>query len=111
MTGNEYQRLAMRTCGIPADRKKDMLDHAVLGMNSEAGEVAGILQKVYQGHHFDRGHVMKELGDLVWFVSEACQALDVTLDEVMERNIDKLKARFPEGFTAERSLHRKEGDI
>ena len=50
MTGKEYQALAIRTCSIPYDCKADRLYHAVFGLNSEAGEVAGILQKKYQGH-------------------------------------------------------------
>ncbi len=112
MTGNEYQALAMRTCSIPYEQKKDMLFHAVLGLCSEAGEVAGLLQKVYQGHAFDPEHAKKELGDCLWMISEACIALDGTmLEDVMRLNIDKLKARYPEGFDPEKSLHRQEGDV
>ena len=111
MNGNDYQKLAMRTCSIPYDRKDDRLRHAVFGLTSEAGEVAGILQKVYQGHDFDKEHIKKELGDCLWMIAEACQALDFSMDEVMQLNIDKLKARYPEGFTAERSLHRMTGDV
>ena len=111
LTGNEYQRLAMRTCSIPYDQKKEMLYHAIFGLSSEAGEAAGILQKEYQGHEFNKEHMMKELGDSLWMIAEACQALDVSLEEVMQLNIDKLKARYPEGFDAEHSLHRAAGDI
>lgn len=111
MTGNEYQKKAMRTCSIPYDNKEDMLRHAVFGLCSESGEVAGILQKVYQGHTFDKEHMMKELGDCLWMIAEACTALGIELDDVMQTNIDKLNARYPEGFDAEHSLHRAEGDI
>lgn len=111
MTGNEYQELAMRTCSIPCDQKKEMVRHAVFGLASEAGEVAGILQKEYQGHEVDREHVRKELGDCMWMIAEACTAFGISLDDVMQTNINKLKARYPEGFAAERSLHRAEGDI
>lgn len=111
MTGKEYQKLAMRTCNIPYDNKEGRLHHAVFGLTSEAGEVAGILQKVYQGHEFDKEHIKKELGDCLWMIAEACEALDLDMDDVMQTNIDKLKARYPEGFSADRSLHRKEGDI
>ena len=72
MNGKEYQDLAMRTCSIPYDQKEDMLRHAVFGLASEAGEVAGIMQKVYQGHPFDKEHLKKELGDCVWSVSTPC---------------------------------------
>lgn len=114
MTGlfaNTYQKLAARTCSIPYERKEDMLRHAVLGLNSEAGEVAGIFQKEYQGHEVKLEHLMKELGDCLWMIAEACTALDISMEDVMQLNIAKLRARFPEGFTAERSLHRAEGDI
>ena len=60
MTGSEYQSLAIRTCAIPYEFKEDMLYHALFGLNSEAGEVAGILQKKYQGHPVDREHIKKE---------------------------------------------------
>lgn len=111
MTGNEYQKLAMRTCSIPYDKKNDHLNHAVFGLTSEAGEVAGILQKVYQGHPFDKEHIKKELGDCLWMIAEACEALDFGMDDVMQLNIDKLKARYPEGFDTQHSLHRAEGDV
>lgn len=111
MTGKEYQKLAMRTCSIPYGNKEGRLHHAVFGLTSEAGEVAGILQKVYQGHEFDKEHIKKELGDCLWMIAEACEALNLDMDDVMQTNIDKLKARYPEGFSADRSLHRKEGDI
>ena len=111
MTGNEYQKLAMRTCSIPEDHVMDRMRHAVFGLNAEAGEVASILQKEYQGHEFDPEHMMKELGDCLWMIAECATAMGVTLDAVMQMNIDKLWARYPEGFDAEHSLHRKEGDI
>ena len=110
MTGNEYQKLAMRTCSINDDNKS-MMYHGVFGLTSEAGEVAGLLQKVYQGHKFDNEHMKKELGDCMWMIAEICTALDFTLDDVMQTNIDKLKARYPDGFDPDKSLHRKEGDV
>ena len=109
MTGNEYQKLAMRTCSINYD--KSMMYHGVFGLTSEAGEVAGLLQKVYQGHEFDKEHMKKELGDCMWMIAEICTALDFSLDDVMQTNIDKLKARYPDGFDPDKSLHRKDGDV
>lgn len=110
MEANEYQRLANRTCSITED-KKAMLQHAVLGLNSEAGEVAGIYQKEFQGHPVDTNRVIKELGDCLWMIAEAATALGISLSYIMEDNIAKLKARYPEGFDPERSLHRAPGDI
>lgn len=109
MTGNEYQKLAMRTANT--SDKRNMLYHGVFGLTSEGGEVAGLLQKVYQGHEFNSEHMKKELGDCMWMIAEICTALDVSLDDVMQLNIDKLKARYPTGFSTDRSLYRAEGDI
>lgn len=65
----------------------------------------------YQGHEVNLEHMEKELGDCLWMIAEACDALGTDIDTVMQMNIDKLKARYPEGFTVENSLHRKAGDI
>lgn len=111
MTGNEYQRLAMRTCSIPPDWHDDMVCHAVFGLTSEAGEVAGIFQKWYQGHAVSDEHLKKEIGDCLWMLAELCTAFGFTLEEVMQLNIDKLCARYPDGFSEEKSLHRAEGDV
>ena len=110
MTVHEYQEKARRTQN-PNMNEKDRLYHAVLGLTSEAGEAAGILQKEYQGHPFDRDHMIKELGDCLWMISEACDALDVGISEVMQINISKLMERYPDGFSADKSMHRKAGDI
>lgn len=110
MNGYEYQKLASRTENpLLNDTEKTL--HALHGMVGEIGEIHSLYQKVYQGHDLDDEHLIKELGDLMWFIAEFCNAHDWSLDVVMERNIEKLKARYPEGFTAENSLHRKEGDV
>ena len=111
MTGNEYQKLASRT--IPADfTQADCEYHALHGMVGEIGELHSIYQKAYQGHNeIGYDHYMKELGDLLWFIAEYCTAMNWSLEDVMELNIAKLKARYPDGFDAEHSLHRREGDI
>lgn len=111
MTLNEYQELAMRTCSIPHDKPMSMLFHAIFGLTSEAGEVSGLIQKMYQGHDLNKEHLKKELGDCLWMIAEACNAMGFTLDDVAVTNIEKLKKRYPEGFSAERSLNRAEGDI
>lgn len=109
MKANEYQKLASRTIGKISSLSQER--HALHGMVSEIGELHGIYQKTYQGHYFDREHAKKELGDLLWFIAEYCTANNWELDEIMQMNIDKLKARYPNGFEAERSLNRAEGDI
>ena len=111
MTPNEYQKLAMRTCAIPRDKRDDMMRHGVFGLTSEAGEVAGIFQKTYQGHRIDPDHLKKELGDCLWMIAEICEAYDFLLEDVMILNVQKLRKRYPDGFDAEHSLNRAEGDI
>lgn len=110
MDVNDYQRLAMRTCSITDDDKAKMM-HGVLGLTSEAGEVAGIFQKIYQGHDFDRNHLIKECGDCLWMIAEILDAAGATMSQCMAANIEKLKARYPDGFDPDKSLHRREGDI
>ena len=111
MTGTEYQRLASRTID-PRLTRADQEYHALHGMVSEIGELHGIYQKKYQGHEeLTDEHRKKEVGDLLWFIAEYCTAWGWYLDDIMQMNIDKLKARYPDGFEAERSLHRAEGDV
>ena len=110
MKGNAYQKLAART--IRKDMKmEDMVSHALFGMVSEIGEINGIYQKFYQGHEIDEQHLKKECGDLMWFIAEYCTAHGWNLEEIMVMNIEKLMARYPEGFSEENSLHRQVGDI
>ena len=106
---NEYQTLAART--IATSDTKTMRDHAMMGMVSEMGELFGLYQKVYQGHSFDEEHAKKELGDLLWMIAEYCTSMGWYLADVMTMNIEKLKARYPDGFDPEKSLHRQDGDI
>lgn len=108
MTGNEYQRLAMTTLN-PALSKRDVLINGVMGLCGESGEAIDIVKKhLHQGHELDKEKLIKELGDIAWYLAETAYALDVELDEVLEKNIAKLKARYPEGFDTERSLNREE---
>lgn len=108
MTINEYQQLAMRTLNPALDRK-DVLINGVMGLCGEAGEAIDIVKKhLAQGHELDRQALIKELGDVAWYLAETAYALDVPLEEVLEANIAKLRARYPQGFEAERSIVRSE---
>ena len=109
MDFNEYQKLAIRTA--PTKDKLSLEMHSLHGMSSEVGEIHGIYQKAYQGHAHDKHHVMSEISDLLWFIAEWCTANDYKLEDVAQYNIDKLKKRYPDGFSSERSLHRKDDDI
>ena len=108
MTVNEYHKLAMTTLNNELD-KKQILTNAVMGLCGESGEACDIVKKhLFHGHELDREALIKELGDVAWYLAEASEALDVSLDEVFERNIEKLKKRYPEGFSSERSINREE---
>lgn len=108
MTVNEYQKLAMVTLNRDLD-KKEMLTNAVMGLCGESGEACDLVKKhFFHGHELDRAALIKELGDVAWYLAEAAEALDVSLDEVFERNIEKLKKRYPEGFSSERSINRED---
>lgn len=110
MNGNEYQKLAARTIN-PSLYSEEVEQHALHGMAGEIGEIHSLYQKAYQGHGFDGEHVKKELGDLLWFIAEYCTAMNWELDDVMEKNIEKLSKRYPKGFETEKSVHRDENDI
>lgn len=110
MTGNEYQKLAARTINKELT-EKGQEKHALHGLVGEIGELHSLYQKTYQGHEFDEHHAMSELSDMLWFIAEYCTAMGWNLDDVMQYNIDKLKSRYPTGFSTEESLHRAEGDI
>ena len=106
MTPNEYQKLAMTTLN-PQLAQKDVLINAVMGLCGESGEAIDIVKKyLHQGHELDREKLIKDLGDIAWYLAEAATALNIDLETVLERNIEKLKSRYPEGFSAERSIHR-----
>ena len=111
MEANEYQRLAMTTLN-PALDKKDVLINSVMGLCGEAGEAIDIVKKwLAQGHDLDKEHLAKELGDIAWYLAEAATALDLSLDEILESNIEKLKKRYPDGFKTKDSLARSSEDI
>ena len=88
MTINEYQNLAMRTLN-PALSKKDVLINGVMGLCGESGEAIDIVKKwLAHGHELDREHLIKELGDVAWYLAEAATALDVPLEEVRQSPVN-----------------------
>ncbi|MCR4886483.1 MAG: nucleoside triphosphate pyrophosphohydrolase family protein [Clostridiales bacterium] len=106
MTVNEYQRLALSTLN-PALQGKDVLINGVMGLCGEAGEAIDIVKKhLAQGHPLDRERLAGELGDIAWYLAETAHALGYDLEQILQMNVDKLKKRYPDGFTTERSLHR-----
>ena len=96
----------------PALDKKDVLINSVMGLCGESGEAIDIVKKwLMQGHELDREHLIRELGDVAWYLAEAATALDVPLEAVFQGNLDKLRQRFPNGFDTGASVNRKEGDL
>lgn len=105
---NEYQKLAMRTLNPEID-KKELILNAAMGLCGESGEVIDLVKKhLFQGHDLDDEKLIKELGDVAWYLAEAATALNVDLSEILEKNIKKLENRFPDGFNSNRSINRGE---
>ena len=99
------------TSGLPPER----LITAALGITADGGEFAEIIKKAcFQGKPLDddaQYHMKRELGDVMWYIAQACIALDCTLEDIIYMNIEKLEARYPDGFDSFRSNNRKEGDV
>ena len=98
--------------GIPIHR----LLTAALGLTAEGGEFTEIVKKiVFQGKPVNEEnifHMKRELGDIMWYVAQACMSLDTSFDEIIEMNVEKLKARYPGGeFDVHKSENRQEGDL
>ena len=108
MNVNEYQKEAM-TLLNPAIPQKDVLLNALMGLCGESGEAIDLMKKhLYQGHELDRDKLIKELGDVAWYLAEAATGLNIDLSEVLQRNLDKLHVRYPQGFDTQRSQHREQ---
>jgi NTP pyrophosphatase (non-canonical NTP hydrolase) len=114
MTANEYQALAGRTLlnapDFKINDKEIMLVWNALGLAGEAGEAADLVKKgVFHQQGIDYEKLLKELGDVLWYVAAISSTLGVSLEEIMLLNIKKLDARFPEGYSPDRTTVR-EGD-
>jgi NTP pyrophosphatase (non-canonical NTP hydrolase) len=113
MNANDYQRLAGRTLIAAPDfdiaPAEVLIAWNALGLAGEAGEVVDLVKKgVFHQHGLDRDKLSKELGDVLWYVAALCSTLNLSLSEVMEANIEKLRRRYPEGYSAEASRTRKD---
>lgn len=108
MTINEYQEKAMTFLNKKLS-KKDVLINGVMGLCGESGEVIDIVKKHHaQGHELNKEELIKELGDVCWYIAEIAYVLDVKLEDVMALNIEKLSKRYKNGFTIEESINRNE---
>ena len=123
MTGKEYQELAMRTndgkaterlltAVFPKGANIGGVLNGCLGLSGEVGEFNDMVKKsIFHEKPLDVDHAKKEIGDVMRYIAMSCHSFGWNLDEIMQMNIDKLKARYPDGFSVENSLHRKEGDV
>ena len=111
MTINDYQKNALRTANKSLNSFQQ-LETGILGVNGDAGECIDILKKhLFQGHELDREHIAKELGDISWYLALSANAIGYDLETILQMNVDKLRARYPDGFDTEHSLHRAKNDI
>lgn len=127
MEANIYQVLASRTNdGLATRRLQDWIDYheerfsmdvggvlnACTGLSGEVGELNDIVKKwVFHQKPLDEVHLKKELGDVMWYVAMMCRSMNWELDEVLQMNIDKLTARYPDGFDINRANNRQVGDV
>jgi NTP pyrophosphatase (non-canonical NTP hydrolase) len=113
MRFDEYQELAGRTAGTFSEEERiTKILISTLGLAGEAGEVADFLKKIYgHNHTFDVTKLKKELGDVLWYVADICTKFGIDMDEVAALNIEKLRARYPNGFDPVKSQNRKPGDV
>ena len=124
MTGNAYQRHAMRTndemstarleLSIDMNSKYDMggIVMATMGLSGEVGELNDMIKKwIFHKSDMDITNAKKELGDILWYVACMAESFGWSLDEIMKMNIDKLKARYPEGFDIDRANHKEKYDV
>jgi NTP pyrophosphatase (non-canonical NTP hydrolase) len=108
MTLDEYQELAARTLGRDRTHEQQ-LANAALGLTGESGEVADLIKKhLFHATPLDQDALVKELGDCLWYLGAFATVLGLSLDDIAQRNIDKLRRRYPDGFDPERSRNRTE---
>lgn len=109
MNFNEYQQLAERTANRgPSDNNTKRYANFGMGIAGEAGEVCDLLKKFcFHGHELDKEKLIKELGDVLWYTATIANTAGLKLEDIAIANIEKLKARYPDGFSEERSRNRE----
>lgn len=104
----QYQNLALRTANNTL-APRDRIINGVMGLNGEAGELIDIVKKhMFQGHKLATDKLIDELSDVLWYCALLADGLGMDLADIARFNVSKLKARYPEGFSAERSINREE---
>ena len=115
---SDFAALLTRLTELEASADADVprLMTAAFGISAEAGEFTEVIKKIFlQGKPYNEDnvfHLKRELGDICWYIAQACMALDTTFEEILQMNYEKLSARYPEGtFDIFRSENRVEGDL
>ena len=111
---DEYQELALRTASPKSTESElAMLTSAALGLSGESGEIADHVKKiVYHGHPLDdetRDKIAKEIGDILWYCAIGSRGIGIGLAEIARMNVEKLRKRYPAGFSTRKSLTRPHG--
>lgn len=107
----ETYRRDVRPTVRPELSERERILLAALGLTGEAGEVAENVKKhLFHEHPFDRDALRDEMGDVLWYLVFLCDTLCITVEEVMEANVEKRRKRYPHGFSAERSIHRESSE-
>ncbi len=107
-TLNDYQKLCLRTATVPMDEKTMHLTWS-LALAGEVGELANRTKKVFlHGHDYEKEKVVEELGDILWYIAVYSHDIGVDLQTVAQENILKLEKRYPDGFSTDASINRKE---
>ena len=108
MRAVDYQKAVTRTMKTQLTEEAAQANWS-MGLCGETGEVVDYLKKhMFHGHDLDENKLIDELGDVLWYLTALCEQFDIGLDEVMERNIEKLRRRYPQGFDIQRSQDRRE---
>lgn len=115
MTANDYQQACLRTESVAPNLNNNQYSRilqGLMGLNGEAGECIDILKKVlFQGHDLDKERLAGELGDVAWYLAVSADAIGYDLETIFKKNIEKLNKRYPNGFDAEKSVHRIKDDV
>lgn len=107
MTLSEYQKLSERTMGLERGATVTLLPNFSMGLAGEAGELIDLLKKhLYHGHKMDLEKVQKEIGDVMFYAAGICSVLGLSLETVAAMNVEKLRQRYPQGFSEEASQNR-----
>ena len=114
MNAIDYQDFVRSTSGAfnTLTEQQGRIAAAALGLVGEAGETSEIVKKhLFHGHELDHDSVVKELGDVMWYVTELCNSMNVSLGEVLEKNVEKLSKRYPDGWSSAKSIARADVEV